>query len=423
MGSRPEGERTIRMAARSLRQMIGAESAQTKARRTCRKSRSSSMRFIAFGLGMALLLATSAASAAGGVGIKGDPGDKGGLGPATSTESGASGTAESTTTLDTTQQPFGGSSTQNPDVAGKKRIDEKAWEVGATFETHRLLEQNFNTEGTGPFKVFNVLFAVAKYAFTDYDTVLVSGGGYQYFLADSGESGFRAADITLAYTRLFLLPAKFRLRATLGATIPISFDSQLASNITSPSLSLSLSRRFGDLAVEARVSARGFIDRYSSSDSLNAPSTGDGSGAGTPNVMFAAGAAISAEYDMPFYRPLSAGVALTDSYSWFYNDVGQCPSGAGEQSAQGTSGPDATACATTSNPQTDNQPWQQSYGGEVFVRYVMPEISGFKTDLTVALANGDPSLGYPSVLHDGVVHPYLLYYNSAEVYAALSARY
>jgi hypothetical protein len=28
-----------------------------------------------------------------------------------------------------------------------------------------------------------------------------------------------------------------------------------------------------------------------------------------------------------------------------------------------------------------------------------------------------------SVLHDGVVHPYLIYYNSAEVYVALSGRY
>ena len=53
----------------------------------------------------------------------------------------------------------------------------------------------------------------------------------------------------------------------------------------------------------------------------------------------------------------------------------------------------------------------------------MPDLSGFKSDLSIALANGDPSLGYPSVLNDGIVHPYLLYYNSAEVYAALSGRY
>jgi hypothetical protein len=66
---------------------------------------------------------------------------------------------------------------------------------------------------------------------------------------------------------------------------------------------------------------------------------------------------------------------------------------------------------------------QQSYGGEIFVRYVMPEVSGFKSDFTLALAQGDPSLGYPSVLHDGVVHPYLLYRDTAEVYFALEGRY
>jgi hypothetical protein len=380
------------------------------------------MRFIAFGVGFAALLTTTIASATGGVSGKGDTGGKGGVGPENSTQSGAAGTAETPSEIDTTQQAFGGKSTQNPDVTSNKKVEEKPWEVGATFETHRLIRQDYNLEGDGPLKVFNVLFAVAKYSFTDYDTVLISGGGYQYFLADSGESGFRSSDISLAYSRTFLLPEKFKLRASVGATIPISFDSQLASNITSPSASLAISRKFGDLAVEARISGRYFWDRYTTANAIGSPSTGDGSNSGATNVKFSAGAAISAEYDMPFYRPLSAGVALTDSYSWFYN-VGQCPNSAGEQQAFGTAGPDSTACQTTSNPLTDNQPWQQSYGGEIFVRYVMPDLSGFKSDLTIALANGDPSLGYPQVLHDGIVHPYFFYYNSAEVYAALSARY
>lgn len=364
------------------------------------------MRFIAFGFGIAVLLATTAASATGGVGGKGDTGGKGGAGPQGSGAAGAGGTAEAASGLDTTQQQFGGKSTQNPDVSGNKKVEEKPWEIGATFETHRLLRQDYNLEGSAPLKVFNVLFAVAKYSFSDYDTVLLSGGGYQYFLADSGETGFRASDLSLAYTRLFLLPEKFKLRATVGATIPISFDSQLASNITSPSATVSISRKFGDLALEARVSGRYFWDRYTTANCIGCDAT---TGSGSTNVKFTSGAAISAEYDMPFYRPLSAGVALTDSYAWFYN-VGQPPAG-------------TTFNGATSNPATDGQPWQQSYGGEVFVRYVMPDLSGFKSDLTIALAQGDPSLGYPSVLHDGIVHPYLLYYNSAEVYAALSGRY
>lgn len=378
------------------------------------------MRFMAVGLGMAALLATSSAFAAGGVSGKGETGGKGGAGPSNSLTSGAAGTAESPSALDTSGQAFGGRSTQNPDVTNNKKVEEKPWEIGATFETHRLLRQDYNLEGTGALKVFNVLFAVAKYSLTDYDTVLLSGGGYQYFLADSSETGFRASDLSLAYTHMFPLPDKFRLRATGGLTAPISYDSQLATNITSPSLSVALSRKFGDLALEARITGRYFWDRYTTANAIGGSNNDATSGSGQPNVEWSAGAALSAEYDMPFYRPLSAGVALTDSYIWFYN-VGQCPADSGLGQATG-GGPNSCPGATT-NKAVDNNPWQQSYGGEIFVRYVMPDLGGFKSDLTVAFANGDPSLGYPSVLHDGIVHPYLFYYNSAEVYAALSGRY
>jgi hypothetical protein len=367
------------------------------------------MRFIAFGVGVAALLATSSAWASD---SKGDTGGKGGLGPENSTQAGAAGTSETPLSeLDTSNQQFGGKSTLNPDTTGGKKVEEKPWEVGATFETHRLIRQDYNLEGLGALKVFNVLFAVARYSFTERDSVALSGGGYQYFLADSGETGFRASDLSLAYTHVFNLPEKFRLRTSVGATIPISFDSQLASNITSPSASVAISRKFGDLALEARVVGRYFWDRYTSQNSIgaSADASDPNSGAGQPNVEFTAGGAISAEYDLPFYRPISLGIAATDSYTKPYM-VGSAPA-------------DTTFYGATSNPTTDGQPWQQNYGGEVFVRYVMPDLSGFKSDLTIALANGDPSLGYPSVLHDGIVHPYLLYYNSAEVYAALSARY
>jgi len=360
-------------------------------------------RFIAFGVGLGALLATAAASAAP---TKGDTGGKGGTGPASSLSAGAAGSAESGGQVDTSQQAFGGKSTQNPDVTGKKREEEKPWEVAATFETHRLIRQDYNLEGAGPVKVFNVLFALAKYNITADDVVSLSGGGYQYFLADSGESGFRASDLSLAYAHIFELPEKFKLRTSGGATVPISYDSQLASNITSPFVSVSFSRRFGDLSLEARISGRYFWDKYTSANALNA--TGS-DGSGQPNVKWTTGGSLSAEYDMPFYRPLSAGLALTDSYVWFYN-VGSAP-------------PNTTFMGATTNPTTDGNPAQQSYGGEIFVRYTMPDLGGFKSDLTVALANGDPSLGYPSVLHDGVVHPYLFYYNSAELYAALTGRY
>jgi hypothetical protein len=70
-----------------------------------------------------------------------------------------------------------------------------------------------------------------------------------------------------------------------------------------------------------------------------------------------------------------------------------------------------------------SQPVQQSYGGDVFVRYVLPDLSGFRSDIALTLANGDPTLGYPSVLNDGIQHPYLLYYDTAEVYLALEGEY
>ena len=102
------------------------------------------------------------------------------------------------------------------------------------------------------------------------------------------------------------LPQKFRLRASVAATIPISYYSQLESNITSPSGSLSLSRKFGDLAVEARWSIRYAWDRYSTAGGLDAGGNGP---AGATNLQWGTGGSISAEYDMPFYRPVSAGVA------------------------------------------------------------------------------------------------------------------
>jgi hypothetical protein len=132
------------------------------------------------------------------------------------------------------------------------------------------------------------------------------------------------------------------------------------------------------------------------------------------------GALVSAEYDMPFWRPLSVGIALTDSYYWYYN-VGQCPQGGGGDSATGNAGQGSSYCpgGTYQANQGSGQPWQQSYGGEIFARYALPELVGFKSDLTFALGNSNPNF----VLHDGVVHPYFLYRDTAEVYVALAGRY
>lgn len=370
------------------------------------------MRLITLGVGVAALLVSASAWAApqgGGAGGKGETGGKGGLGPQGSSQAGAGGSAEQGANIDTSAQAYGGRSTQNPDVAGAGRVEQKPWEVSATFETHRLLMQGYTAEGLGSVKTFNVLFATAKYSITDNDVVTLAGGAYQFFLADQGESGFRGSDLSLSYTRYVDLPERFKFRATGTVTAPVSYDSQLASNITTPSVSLSLSRRFGDLLLQANLRGSYFWDRYTTANAIGSSTTGADAGSGQTNPKWAAGASVSAEYSMPFHRPLSVGAALTDSYIWFY-DVGQGPT-------------NTTFPGATSNPLTDGQPFAQSYGGEVFVRYLIPDLSGFKSDSTLALANGDPTLGYPSVLHDGVVHPYLLYYNSAEVYFAFEGRY
>jgi hypothetical protein len=101
---------------------------------------------------------------------------------------------------------------------------------------------------------------------------------------------------------------------------------------------------------------------------------------------------------------------VIDAYAWYYG-VGTCPYG--------------TMCyGAVSDPQFGtSQPVQQSYGGDVYVRYTLPELSGFKSDVVLTFANGDPTLGYPTLLNDGIQHPYFLYYNTAEVYLALEGSY
>jgi hypothetical protein len=53
----------------------------------------------------------------------------------------------------------------------------------------------------------------------------------------------------------------------------------------------------------------------------------------------------------------------------------------------------------------------------------MPTLMGFKPDVTLAYAMGDPTVGYSSVLHDGVGHVYLGYRQNSEVYLSLAVRY
>jgi hypothetical protein len=358
--------------------------------------------FSSLGFGIAAMLAGATAFAASG---KGETGGKGGLGPDTSTQAGAEGTASTSSSVDSTEFQYRNRSTRNPDEVPKGGPEAKPWDVSAIYELHRLIRQE---DLAGAVKLFQLISVSGRYALTDSDTVSIFGGATQGFIADQGESGVRANDISLQYSHSFSLPDKFRLRAAVGTTIPISYYSQLASNITTPSLTLGLSRRFGDFSVSASFRGAYFWDKYRESAPLDSTSTGGAGGA--QNTQFVAGGVLSGEYDLPFHRPLSFGFALSDSYYWYY-DPGMCPVNSGQVPGN------ANAClGGMSGP---SQPVQQSYGGEIFVRYVMPELAGIKSDFTIALGNSTPNF----VLHDGIVHPYFLYRETAEVYLALGARY
>jgi hypothetical protein len=373
------------------------------------------MRLITIGFGMAILLASAVSAAApapGQSGTKGDTGGKGGFGPENSTQSGAAGTQEETVAPDTSLSGLGLKSNPNPDQATGAVPEQKAWEVNAIWETHRLLEQQYIANSSS--KTLNVLLLGFRYSLTDNDSLTLGGGASQTFLADPGEPGVRADDLSLVYTHLFQLPAKFRLSTSASITAPIGFYSQLASNITTPGVSLGISRRFGDLSLSAGWSGNFFWDRYTTASGIgcNAGSSTSSTcdeGSGSPNPKWGTGGYLAATYDMPFHRQLSVGVSVSDHYTWYY-DVGAAPYG-------------TTFYGATTNPTTDGQPFQQSYGGQVNVQYILPDLGGYRSDILLALANGDPSVGLPAVLHDGVVHPYLLGYNTAEVYFAYEARY
>jgi hypothetical protein len=353
-----------------------------------------------------MVLGTTVAAAAPGAGAgatgAGVKTEKGGTGPTADQTQAETGTQTDTTQVSTRRKGTG--TEDNPDTLLTKE-EERKWSIGASWETHRMLVQE-DTGNSGS-KVFNVLFFNAGYDLTDRDHISAGWGLSQYFIGDPGETGFRGTDISLAYTRLIPLPERFNWRISGSFTLPVSYYSQLASNITSPSISTSLSRRFGDLLLSGALSAGVFIDKYAESGGT------DGFG-GQENPKWHAGASLTAEYFMPFHHPLSAGISLNDSYVQFYNPV------------QGNGGC-ATQVACQQGAVADavytGQPVLQSYGGEIFVRYILPTVMGFTSDATIALASGDPSLGNNQLLHDGVVHPYLFYRNTEEVYGALSLRY
>jgi hypothetical protein len=361
------------------------------------------MRFATIGFVLASLLVAGAASAAGGKGA-GSEGGKGGAGPA----AGGGGTGGGGAT-------FAGDERVQPDLISGGAGAYKPWEVGATLEVHRLIRQNdlagndyavpgAPSSGAANNKFFNELGLFARYDLTDRDRVGLRTYIYQRFLADTGETGYRTDDLIFTYTRLVPLPERFRLQASAWITAPISYDSQLQGLITAPRAILELDRRFGPLTLDFRTYDEVYVERYTSYS---------GSGGATPTPLNRLAFAFEAEFHMPFHEPLSLGADVYTAYTWYHN-INTGPGG--QNSTKDANG-------VIQDPTFGSQPIQQIYGGEIFVRYLLPPLAGLKADIFLALAQGDPTLGYTGLLHDGVSHGYAFYRESSEIYAALSLRY
>jgi hypothetical protein len=306
------------------------------------------------------------------------------------------------------------------DIVSGDTAKPKKWEVAGSFETHRLVRTSdlaggepttpaVTEPGSGAAdnKFMNAYSASIKYDITSKDRVSVRAYMYQRFLADQGENGFRFDDMLVNYTRLIPLPQKFRLQAGFSATLPTSYDSQISGLITALRGSLSLDRWFGGLDLTVRGSEEVYLQRYDSYA---------GSGGAAPNPLNRIAAVFDAEYHMPFHPPLSVGLSLYTAWTWYYNIGTGNLNGPGVNTSEAMNG-------IVQDPTFASQPIQQSYGGEVYVRYEMPTFTGIKSDLSVAYAQGDPTIGYTSLLHDGVGHAYLGYRQTSEVYASLGLRY
>ena len=341
---------------------------------------------------VAVLLSASSASAApekGSSSSKGDLGNKGGsvsggtTGGASAGSSSSSGSAEAA----------GDRGATNGGVFSATGA--KKWSVEGIFETHHLIRQN-DLGGAAPNRHANFVYALARYDFTPEDRVGTRLGASQRFIADEGETGFRFDDILLYYRRKFHLPQRIDLNVIPGVTLPTSFGAKKAGMILGTRLGLAVERTFGDFDVVAQMLGIRYFMRYDTAEG------------GAPNPKWAYAMTLSGEYHMPFHRQLSVGALLSDEYAWYYRVGHASP----------------PAYGAVNDPQFGgDQPAQQAYGGQIFVRYLLPQWQGLRSDVLLAFANGDATLGYTSVLHDGVSHEYVAYRRNAEIYLALSAAY
>ncbi len=300
--------------------------------------------------------------------------------------------------------PGGGSTNVRGDTVddeNERNVADKPWEVGGIFETHRLFIQN-DLQGYGNNKLLNYLHLFARWDFSKHDAIELRGYLFERLLVDPGETGFRLEDTVLHYSHRWKgLPEDWGIRTYANITAPTSFYSQLMSLYTSPRIGIEGSYRHGPWSVALLGYAETFITKYRQMEG------------GNPNPWLHLGSYLDVSYRLPLLEslsePLTVGAMVTVHRTWL-RDAG----GGGAQ---------PSALGVSIDPQYDGQPVQGTYGGEVYVRYRLPNWSGLHSDVTVAAAQGDPTLGYTSSLHDGIAHTYLFWRQSSQVFLALSARY
>lgn len=284
--------------------------------------------------------------------------------------------------------------------AGIEGEKTKPWQVEAIWETHRLVRQE--DLGTPRNKLINAAFFYGRYDFTKYDEIWLRAGIIERFVGDEGESGFRADDIVGAYARAVPLPEKFSLRLTGQLSAPTSYASQKESLITEPRLTIYADNKSIDrFTFMARTFGSLHVTRYTSAEG----------GSANPKWTWAAG--IGAEYRIHYIDVLTLGASLTNVYMWLY------------EPGYNASASQSARYGVSQDPNYGfDQPVQQSYSAEIYLRYKAPDIYDVHSDLTVAYAQGDPSIGFTSALHDGSRRVYPFFWReSSAVYATLSIAY
>ena len=276
------------------------------------------------------------------------------------------------------------------ETPANKKEEEKPWEIGVSFETHRLIRQE---DVGGQQKLGNLFGINALYSFTPRDSVGIREYITEGFVADNGETGVRAEDISAFYSHVQPLKSDFVFTSTFSISAPTSLGAQKEGKILSPSLGFGLDKRIGYFSAGLHLYGTYVFTKYREAEG------------GAPNPQAQVGVTANAEMAMPFLEQLAIGVSVQTGYLWMQNPYGQ------------------TWLPATQDQTYLNQPVGQSYGGEIFARYILPTIGGIRSDFAIALSQGDSNVGFTSYLHDGVGYLDLFYRQNSDVYAALTARY